>query len=154
MGLSRQEYWSGVPLPSPTVWHNRGKKYSFLDKKQRKKDKQLTVLREKLVAWHFSGDQGTRVPLYCSLQRSTFFWGKRPWVIVTSQHLLALTTHQDPTPNQPPDTGTFTQKSLRYFPLPLHHSQSCNISDEPPPHLQFLLPLQRLFTRSSVFPKE
>ena len=23
MGFSRQEYWSGVPLPSPTMWETR-----------------------------------------------------------------------------------------------------------------------------------
>ena len=31
MGFSRQEYWSGVPLPSPEVWYRKYKIYCWLE---------------------------------------------------------------------------------------------------------------------------
>jgi len=40
MGFSRQEYWSGVPLPSPVRWLEQGKrgpKWQWLRDKERKK---------------------------------------------------------------------------------------------------------------------
>lgn len=54
-----------------------------------------------------------------------------------SQHLLALSTQPDLTPNHPPNPGPFTQKSLCCFPLPLCRPQSCSISVEPLPVFGF-----------------
>ena len=57
MGFSRQEYWSGVPLPSPILHIMYSKRLVFLDARDSYLEKTLALLTQYLVGYAYLARQ-------------------------------------------------------------------------------------------------
>ena len=104
LGFSRQEYWSGVPLPSPEPYMTKGQKV-----KHQKHGRPILCSRKSLGL--FEDKYALTNTLTKVIKRNLFY-------CFSANHVGRNGTHKAQHPNQSPPRFRFGPSNLRLVPFP------------------------------------